>query len=561
MNKRITNIVAFLAVAAGFLISSTTVAEAQKRNERDIRDAVRSLSSRLDDFEYDLRYQMQSSSQATTNVSDASDRIRAMRDEISRFQENLDQKRENRDDVNAIIGAANGIENFLAANPQNRRVTDDWELVHTQLQRLASNYSVAVGPQSTVGHTQNDPSYSNGQNYPQSNQPGYSPGMAGNITVGLSGTYDLDASRSEKIEDIVASAGLGDEQRADLHEKLEAPQQIAIDIRGDQVTLASSNASPVTFTADGRDKIDKDAQGRTVRLRAALNGQTLTIAKVGGDTDYTITFTQIGTSGLKVTRRITTDYLDQTVFAESVYNKTDSIARLGIPIPSSSAGQTNSGSPDTNGGYSDNDQNRTTSNGGTGNMGTPPATVSMSTGRFIIPNGTVLTGSLQNEVNTEVSQNNDRFRLTVQSPNEYRGAVIEGYLSGVGRSGKVTGKANVTFNFERITLRDGQAYDFKGTIQGIKDSTGKIIQVDNEGTVTGSSQGNETAKRGGIGAGIGALIGAIAGGGSGAAVGAIIGGSVGAGTMVMNGKGDIRLLPGSTITIQASGPTNPNYPR
>ena len=151
--------------------------------------------------------------------------------------------------------------------------------------------------------------------------------------------------------------------------------------------------------------------------------------------------------------------------------------------------------------------------------------------------------------------------MTVQSPVEFRGAVIEGYISGVGRSGKVTGQSNVTFNFEKITLRNGQTYDFAGYLQSIKDQYGKPVRVDNEGTAKGDSQTRETAKRGGIGAGLGAIIGAIAGGGKGAAIGAVIGGGAGAGSVVVQGKDDIRLMPGSTITVQSSSPIRQNQPQ
>jgi hypothetical protein len=137
---------------------------------------------------------------------------------------------------------------------------------------------------------------------------------------------------------------------------------------------------------------------------------------------------------------------------------------------------------------------------------------------------------------------------------EFRGAVVEGYISGVGRSGKVSGQANVTFNFERITMRDGRSYDFAGFLQSLKDQNGKTINVDNEGTARSESQTRETVKRGGIGGGIGAIIGAIAGGAKGAAIGAVIGAGGGAGTVVLEGKDDIRLLPGSTMTVQATSP-------
>jgi hypothetical protein len=61
-------------------------------------------------------------------------------------------------------------------------------------------------------------------------------------------------------------------------------------------------------------------------------------------------------------------------------------------------------------------------------------------------------------------------------------------------------------------------------------------------------------KRGGIGAGVGAIIGAIAGGAKGAAIGAIIGGGAGAGSVVLQGKDDLQLKAGSSVTVQASSP-------
>jgi hypothetical protein len=297
--------------------------------------------------------------------------------------------------------------------------------------------------------------------------------------------------------------------------------------------------------ADGRDKVD-NSNGRSVRLRATLSGDTLTVSSLGGETDYTIKFISVSDGrGMKVSRRITTDYLNQTVMAESFYNKTDAVARLGIPA----GGVQGTNPPDNGGGgYSDNDQNGQPSYGGS------PRATGPRTGNFAVPDRTIITARLENEINTKVSQNNDRFRMTVQSPTEFRGATIEGYISGVGRSGKVSGQSNFTFNFEKITLKDGQTYDFAGFLQSIRDQNGKTVNVDNEGTARGDSQTRETVKRGGIGGGIGAVIGAIAGGAKGAAIGAIIGAGGGAGSVIVQGKDDLQLLPGSTITVQASSP-------
>lgn len=540
--NRIRNIFTLSLVAITMVVGLTGSAGAQRRSERDIRDAVRSLNSKIDDFEYNIRYQLESGSTDNGRVASVAQDIRELRDSVRRFQDNLDRRRENRDDVNYIVAAARRVDQFVINTSQNRRVQDDWSGVRKQIERLGTNYGVVPSwgivndPQGDTGYPSIPSNPSSPSTYPQP------------ITrsVGLSGTYDLDMARSEKIEDIMADTSLGNEQREDLREKLAAPQQIALDIRGQQVTLATTNASPITIIADGREKVEQSATGKTVRLKATLRGNVLTVSSLGGETDYTITFTSVSNGqGMNVTRRITTEYLRQTVFAESVYNKTNSVAGLGIK-----SGTTAGTTYDPNGGYSDNDQSGTTSNTGA------PTTVTTRPGNYVVPNGTLITGVLENEINTKVSQNNDRFRLTVQSPNEFRGATVEGYISGVGSSGKVTGRSNVTFNFERITLRNGQTYDFAGNLQDIKTVDGKTVKIDNEGTAKGDSQSKTTATRGAIGAGIGAIIGAIAGGGKGAAIGAIIGGGTGAGSVIVQGSDNIRLMPGSTISVTSSSPLN-----
>ncbi len=532
--KRLGNSFTVIAMITTFVFGTAAVAQAQKRNDREIRDAVRSLSSKLDDFEYDLRYQMRSSSENNGDVSAVTDDIRSLRDSVKQFQSNFEQRRENRRDVEDIIMNARQINSFLNTSSQNRRVQDGWKAVIQQIDRIGANYGIS-------NTWDNEDESQPVVDYPDN-------GRQNTVSVGLSGTYDLDLARSESIDDILDDAKLSSDDREDLREKIEAPGQIAIDIRGDRVTLATTKSSPVSFTADGREKVEQIGNGKTIRLRATLSGQALTVSSLGGDTDYTITFTSAANGqSLKVSRRVTTGYLDQTVFAESVYNKTDAVARLGIDR----GGNTG----DTGGGYSDNDQNGSPTYGGT------PSTVPGRTGDFIVPNGMVITGVLENEINTKASQNNDRFRLTVQSPDEFRGATIEGYITGVGRSGKVTGRSNVTFNFEKITLRDGKTYDFAANLQSIKDHNGKTVKIDSEGSAQGGSQTKESVKRGSIGAGLGALIGVIAGGAKGAAIGAIIGGGAGAGSVAIQGREDLQLMKGSTITVASSSPIRSTQPQ
>ena len=546
MMKNFNNPLFLSLTILSMVLGLTSFTFAQKRNDRDIRDAVRSLNSKIEDFETNLRFQLQSTSANNGRVSDVSDDIRALRSSVQKFQDFYDRKRENRSDVNAIVAAARRIDEFVRSNQQNRQVEEDWSAVRRQIDRLGTNYGITPNWNSRNGNTQVD-------DY----RP--IPTQIRTIDVGLSGTYNLDASRSESVDDLVEDTKLGSNEREDLKEKLTAPEQIALDIRGNQVTLATTNAAPVTFVADGRESTEQSPSGKTIRLKATLNGNNLVVSSLGGETDYTITFTSDDNGKvLKVSRRITTDYLNQTVFAESVYNKTDSVAQLGIKGGSTTVS-------DSNGGYSDNDNSGGVSNGGSGsangttsgnNRGRPgaPSAVTSRPGNYTVPNGVSITGILDNEINTKVSQNNDRFRMTVQSPDEFRGATIEGYVSGIQRSGTVSGDPKLTLNFEKITLRNGQTYDFAGNLQSIQSLNGKGVTVDNEGTVKGESQTTQTAKRGGIGAGIGAVIGAIAGGGKGAAIGAIIGAGGGAGTVAIRGKGDIQLLQGTSVTVVSSSP-------
>ena len=508
------------------------------RNERSVRDSLRSLNSKLDDFKYSLDNEPGRNSTSRDDENEINDNVQSFEKSLDAFSGKLDRRRENADDVRNVLTAAQTVNDFLNAKRFSSLTQKNWTEIRNLLNRLASNYQVSWN-WNGGGNNQNYPTgNSTGGNYPTTSNSNYS-----NV---LTGTYRLDATRSDNTRDIAeravkdGNAQNNTNAQTELENKLQSPEQIIIEVRGNQITLASSNASQLTFTADGRDRTENTADGRTIRVRATLRGQELTVSSLGGENDYTVVFGSIDNGrALRVTRRVTTDYLRQTVFAESVYEKTDQTARF-----------ENNPNYDDNGTYSSNDpqDNRTS------NSGNYPTVKNGRTGDYIVPNGTIVSGILEKDIDTKVSQNNDRFEMVVQSPNEFRGAIVEGYITGVNRSGKVSGRSQVTFNFERIRLSNGRVYDFNGFLQGVTDENGKVVKVDTEGTARGDNQTTETVKRGGIGAGIGAIIGAIAGGGKGAAIGAILGGGAGAGSVVLQGKDDLQLKAGSTITVQTSSP-------
>ncbi|MDQ6786069.1 MAG: YMGG-like glycine zipper-containing protein [Acidobacteriota bacterium] len=519
------------------------------RSEKEVRRIVRNLNAKIEDFGYRLSYQRNQNSSRNQNIGNLDNSLRTLQDRMRDFETKLNSYHENSADVSNVLNAAKDVNDAVKLNRLGSREQNDWASIRAQFEQLASNYNVNWRwDGNNSGNNDYDyPNDANNNRYPPENRlpNNYPP----NSSSALTGTYRLDASRSENTDEIAdravdnSNARNNAQARQDLQNKLEAPEQITVDVRGNQVTLSSSRAAPVTFAADGRDRTEQTTDGRTLRVRSTLRGQELTVSSVGGDTDYTVVFASIDNGkAMKVTRRITTDYLNQTVFVESVYEKTDASAQLG----------TGDSSDNSNGSYSSNDTSDSNyPNNSTNNYPTP---VNGRTGNFVVPNGTILTGTLQADVSTKVSQNNDRFRMTVNAPNEFRGAIVEGHIAGLNRSGKVSGRSQITFNFETIRLANGQTYDFAGFLQNVTDANGKTVKVDAEGTAKGDSQTNETVKRGGIGAGIGAIIGAIAGGGHGAAIGAVIGGSAGAGSVYVQGKDDLELKRGSSITVQSSSP-------
>jgi phage tail tape-measure protein len=158
-------------------------------------------------------------------------------------------------------------------------------------------------------------------------------------------------------------------------------------------------------------------------------------------------------------------------------------------------------------------------------------------------------------LSTKYTREGSRFTLNVIEPGQYRGAVTEGVVMRSDRSGRVSGRADMTLDFERIRTRDGRTHNFAGIIDYVLLPNGERVRVDREGNVEeDDSQTSRTVTRSAVGGAIGALIGAIAGGGKGAAIGAAVGVGAGAGSVFIEGRDDLELPSGAQIAIRASAP-------
>jgi hypothetical protein len=346
----------------------------------------------------------------------------------------------------------------------------------------------------------------------------------------LSGTWRLNAGRSDDprmaAERATRNLDVNDRQRAqeNLLRRLGAPEMLAIDRRWRTITMASSQAPQVTFEANGVETVETTRNGRERRTRVTLSGDRLSVRSLGDrGSDYEAVFEPLdGGRRLRVTRSLYTERLGQVVVARSVYDRASEVAQLDL----------------------DRDPPRRDS-----------SYDSPGRGGFIVPDGVLLSARLNQPLSTKNTREGDRFTLNVIEPGQYRGAVIEGVVARSDRSGRVSGRADMTLDFERIRTRDGRTYKFAGTIDNVSLPSGERVRVDREGNVEeDKSQTSRTVTRGAIGGAIGAVIGAIAGGGKGAAIGAAVGVGAGAGSVFIEGRDDLELPSGSEIAVRASAP-------
>jgi hypothetical protein len=348
----------------------------------------------------------------------------------------------------------------------------------------------------------------------------------------LTGTYRLDTSRSDNPRDAAERATrnlpAADQQSAidSIVNRLESPDVLAIERHGRTITIASSRAPKFTFIADGQERMEQTDTGVTVRARATINGSQLVVSSTGDrDKDFSVTFDPLEKGQrLSVQRRIYTTQIGQPVIVQSFYNKTSEVAQWSVY----------GGSP----------------------AGTGSSVTATRSKTFIVPNDTRLVAVLNDSLSTKQSHERDKFTMTVREPALYEGATIDGYVSRIGRSGKISGRSEMTLNFREIRLRDGRSYRFAGLVESVRTNGEQSVRVDNEGDVQSGSQTKKTEERAAIGTGVGAIIGAIAGGGKGAAIGAIVGAGTGAGSVYAQGRQDLELRSGTEVTIRASAPRN-----
>jgi len=433
---------------------------------------------------------------------------------VRQMQQQVARRYSTNSDARLVLDRATALDNVMRQRRFDAQTLRYWSNVRTDLNELANIYGLAWNR--------------GGYDYPNRDYPNrpYPPYGATRLT----GTYQLNSSRSEDpavaIDRALRSLPYQQRQqrREQLLRRLDSPAQIALDVNGRNVTMASTRAPAITFEADGAERVETLPNGRTIRVRTSLSGNQLMITTTGDrDNQFTATFVPDNYGrGLRVTRGIYADTLATPIEIQSFYDKSSDIAQLNI--------YSGPQYPTNDQGYPRNDDD------------------------FWVRNGETLVAELDTQLSTRDSREGDRFTAIVRSPSEYAGAIIEGHVTGINRSGRISGRSEMTLNFDRIRLGNGRSYRFAGYVQTVRMPDGDIARVDNEGAIREENQSSKTIQRTAIGTAIGALIGAIAGGGKGAAIGAAVGAGAGAGSVYVQGRDDLDLPRGTEITIQATGP-------
>jgi hypothetical protein len=383
----------------------------------------------------------------------------------------------------------------------------------------------------------------------------------------LTGVWLLDVASSDDTrtaaENAASNLAFGNDQPLieKLMNRLNSPEKLSIERRGNIISMASSRAPRITFEADGRERSEAASDGHQVRTRAALYGAQLMVSSGGSkDDEFNVTFDPIDDGRrLRVTRRIFSQEIGREVVVQSIYNKNSQVARWSV--------------------YGEPESERTALSRSRPQVNTrnpvpqpaPPSTARSvpqprpappvlerndeAVTALIIPDGTEFVAVLNNDLSTAQTREGDGFSLTVHAPAQYEGAIIEGRVARIDRSGPFSGRSEMTLDFTQIRLRDGRTAGFAGDLESVRAVGGEDVRVDREGPTTvqeSDSQTSRTAQRAAIGAAVGSIIGAITGGGKGAAIGAIIGAGAGAGSVYIQGRDDLELKSGTELSVRAS---------
>lgn len=153
-------------------------------------------------------------------------------------------------------------------------------------------------------------------------------------------------------------------------------------------------------------------------------------------------------------------------------------------------------------------------------------------------------------VSTETSQKGDKITAQVLSPDQCKGASVEGKVTDSKSGSRYKGKSTLGLSFDTLQLQN-QAVPIRGVVKSVINSQG-APDVDEEGHVIKKTSNVKWAA---AGAGAGAVLGGLLGGAKGAAIGAGAGAAVSLAAIRVAVKApSISFAPGSVFILGVSAP-------
>ena len=185
--------------------------------------------------------------------------------------------------------------------------------------------------------------------------------------------------------------------------------------------------------------------------------------------------------------------------------------------------------------------------------GTAPATAARAAAEWrevIVPQGTAIPLELETPLSSETTQVEAPVRARVRQAVIVdgivaipAGATLSGVVTRVERAGRVQGRAQLAFVFNRLEAGN----------------VGEDVNAAPAAYVAESTKGEDAAKIG-VGAVGGAIVGGILGGGSGAARGAVIGGAAGTGVVLATRGNEVTLEKGTILATSLASPLTVRVP-
>jgi hypothetical protein len=255
---------AVLVAGLALTIGSVTAVSQQRPyrvSPQQVKDGLNRIDARAATFRLSFARAIERSRLRGSRAADEIDRsVDDLKQATARLRDRLNDRQS---DANAdgILEPATIIDTFMAANQLDASVQRDWQELQRELEALARMYGVTwnrTGSQTPL----------------RSNSPSTTGANTGALNRRLGGTYQLDSGRGDDprlaAEQATRAVPPGQRDRAyqRLMSRLEAPDVIAIDRQGNQVSMATSRGPRVTFDADDRLRTEEAGDGRRLHGRA-----------------------------------------------------------------------------------------------------------------------------------------------------------------------------------------------------------------------------------------------------------------------------------------------------